>query len=147
MTKTSQRLVSNITSVCGISITFSLSDNSLGEFHNNMDQAASERNQKKISEEKQLRQNRERQRQLEEELARLKTQEMHLMDNLETGEQLREQLDSARERANEEVEEWKTKIVELKQRTHTSLNIVHHMEGMYVCNNSLWSVNAAILLC
>ncbi len=109
-----------------------------------------EQRQKKLSEEKQLKQNRERQRQLEEELARLKTQEMFLMDSLETGEQIREQADSAREGANQEVEEWKTKIAELKKRTHTSLDIVHRMEGMYhsvciVCYSSKLNVRVDVV--
>lgn len=108
-------------------------ESGLKGFHARMDKRSAEQQQKKLSDENTLKMNRERQLELEEELRNLKSEEESLVNSIAIGEDTQKQLVVEKDSTQQEVEQWKGKIKELKKRTETALEIVRHMEGVYIC--------------
>lgn len=101
----------------------------LNIFGHKMDTAARDYEAFEKQHKVELSKNCNRQRELEAELARLKTQEQKLEEDLTSGVMLQKEASKAREKALTDISEWNEKIVELQKRTQIALSIMTQMEG------------------
>jgi len=81
------------------------------------------------SQQSRLDNNRVEQRELEEKLRKLKHEEDELVALLKRGNEDREGSNLALKIADEDVDEWRSKLVELHKRTHTALSVIGQMDG------------------
>lgn len=100
----------------------------LASLQRHMDQAKQRYVHSDNTRKKRLEENRSEQRELKERLRKLEEEEASLERALQSGVQLQQQAEEAHSSTKEDILEWRSKIEDLRKRTHTSLSVISCME-------------------
>lgn len=99
----------------------------MDQFHEQMGEATNDHIQHEDDQRAELEKNRQKQRQLEEELRQLKENEGKLVREIEEGEKLQKVSEEVWVEATDQINDWKGKIEELHRRTEVSLEVMTRM--------------------